>query len=85
MEIVERCLAEPTKQFCTERPVFCDRLKILPGRRGSHRVNLFDVLKGDLNREILLSVSIKVWRCTECEIFCQNGRKWQDFFAACNL
>jgi hypothetical protein len=33
-----------------------DHVKTLPGRRGRHRINLFDVLKSDLkNHDILLN------------------------------
>ena len=35
---------------------FINQVTILPGRRGRHRINLFDVLKSNLkNRDILLN------------------------------
>ena len=55
-----------------------DQLNILPGRRGRHRMNLIDVLKGDLkNRDLQLS---KYEDILNLRFLAQNRKNWQELF-----
>ena len=55
-----------------------DHVKYLSGRRGRHRINLFDVLKLDLkNRDILLNYYHDL---LSLRIFASDKKNWQEIF-----
>jgi hypothetical protein len=55
-----------------------DQLNILPGRRGRQRMNLIDVLKGDLkNSDLQLS---KYEDILNLRFLAQNRKNWQELF-----
>ncbi|KAL5247848.1 hypothetical protein ACHWQZ_G019665 [Mnemiopsis leidyi] len=55
-----------------------NQVTILPGRRGRHRINLFDVLKSDLkNRDISLNDYSDL---LSLRMLASDRKKWQDMF-----
>jgi hypothetical protein len=53
-------------------------VKTLPGRRGKHRINLFDVLKSDMkNRDILLN---DYHDLLSLRILASDKKNWQGMF-----
>ena len=55
-----------------------EHVRTLPGRRGRHRINLFDVLKSDLKkRDILLHDYTDI---LSLRILASDRKKWQEMF-----